>query len=54
MDDQDLITHLLGGLKVSYTPFITSYTLTTRDNDLTLDDFEAELLSFKAFLDSQQ
>ncbi|KAJ0076272.1 hypothetical protein Patl1_34415 [Pistacia atlantica] len=54
MDDQDLISHLLGGLKVSYTPFITSYTLSTRNVDLTLEDFQAELFSFETLLENQQ
>lgn len=53
MDDQDLIGQLLGGLRVSFTPFITFYTFATRDNDLSLDDFQAELLSFEAQLDNQ-
>ncbi|KAJ0038238.1 hypothetical protein Pint_21992 [Pistacia integerrima] len=54
MDDQDLISHILGGLKVSYTPFITSYTLSTRNVDLTLEDFQAKLFSFETLLENQQ
>ncbi|KAB5534648.1 hypothetical protein DKX38_017734 [Salix brachista] len=52
VNDQDFITFLLGGLRTTYTPFITSYNFACRDKELSLDDFQSELLSFEALVDA--
>jgi histone deacetylase 1/2 len=52
-DDQDLISFLLGGLWLVFTPFITSFNFACRDKDLSFDDFQAELLSFETLIDAQ-
>jgi hypothetical protein len=36
----------------TYTPFITSYNFACRDKDLSLDDFQSELLSFETLLEA--
>ena len=52
VDDQDFITFLLGGLRATYTPFITSYNFACRDKELSLDDFQYELLSFETLVEA--
>ncbi|KAA8524732.1 hypothetical protein F0562_011155 [Nyssa sinensis] len=52
-DDQDLISFLLGGLRPTFSPFITSFNFASCDNDLSFDDFQAELLSFETLIDAQ-
>ncbi|KAJ0113603.1 hypothetical protein Patl1_02880 [Pistacia atlantica] len=52
VDDQDLISFLLGGLQSSYTPFITSFTFASRETDFTFEDFQAELLGYENLLDA--
>ncbi|KAF9681349.1 hypothetical protein SADUNF_Sadunf06G0216700 [Salix dunnii] len=52
VNDQDFITFLLGGLRTTYTPFITSYNFACRDKELSLDDFQSELLSFETLVDA--
>ena len=36
-----------------FNPFITSYNFASRDKELTIDEFNAELLSYEALIDSQ-
>lgn len=50
--EQDLITYLLSGLKPHFMFFVTTYTFTTRDQDLPIDDFQAELLNFETFMEA--
>lgn len=52
-DDQDLISFLLGGLRPTFNPFITSFNFASRDKDLSFDDFQAEFLSFETLIDAQ-
>ena len=52
IDDQDFITFLLGGLRATYTPFITSYNFACRDKELSLDDFQSELFSFETLVEA--
>jgi len=52
VDDQAFITFLLGGLHATYTPFITSYNFACRDKELSLDDFQSELLSFETLVET--
>ncbi|KAL6314116.1 hypothetical protein AAG906_011854 [Vitis piasezkii] len=51
VDDQDLISFLLGGLQSSYTPFVTSFNFASRETDFTFEDFQAELLGYENLLD---
>ena len=53
VDDDDLITYLIGGLNFTFNPFISSFSFATRENGLTLEDFQAELLSYEALLENQ-
>ncbi|KAB5520251.1 hypothetical protein DKX38_024570 [Salix brachista] len=39
VDEQDLISYLLSGLKPQFMPFITAFTFATRETELSLDDF---------------
>lgn len=39
MDDQDLISFLLGGLQASYTPFITLFNFASCKTEFTFEDF---------------
>jgi len=52
VDDQDFITFLIGGLRPTFTPFITFYNFACRDKDLSLDDFQYELLNFETLLEA--
>ncbi|KAL6347614.1 hypothetical protein AAG906_026142 [Vitis piasezkii] len=51
VDDQDLISFLLGGLQSSYTPFVTSFNFASRNTDFTFEDFQAELLGYENLLE---
>ena len=50
IDDQDLISFLLGGLQSSYTPFVTSFNFSSRDTDFTFQNFQVELLGYENLL----
>jgi len=52
IDDQDFITFLIGELHPTFTTFIASYNFACRDKDLSLDDFQYELLSFETLLEA--
>jgi hypothetical protein len=52
--DEDLITYLTNGLNPSFNSFITSFSIMTRDKDLSLDDFQEELLNHETLLNHQQ
>ena len=54
IDDQDLISFLLGGLQSSYTPFVTSFNFVSHDTDFTFEEFQAELLGYENLLDVNQ
>ncbi|KAB5569875.1 hypothetical protein DKX38_003668 [Salix brachista] len=49
-DDQDLISFLSGVPRPVFAPFITSFNCACREKDLSLDDFQAELLSLRLSL----
>jgi hypothetical protein len=53
-EDEDLISFILSVLNPSYNSFVTSYTLTTRNNPLSFTDFQDELLNFEVMLNQQQ
>ena len=52
VDDEDLISYVVGGLNSSYHPFITSLSFATRDVPISFDAFQIELLNFEYLLES--
>lgn len=52
VEDDDLTTYVTHGLNPSYLPFMTSLSLATRDQPLSFDDFQTELLSNELLLDT--
>jgi hypothetical protein len=54
VDDEDLISYVVGGLNSSYPPFITTLGFVTRDTPISFDDFQMELLNYEQLLDSSQ
>ncbi|KAA8540491.1 hypothetical protein F0562_024590 [Nyssa sinensis] len=54
VDEEDLISYVVGGLNSAYHPFIKSLNFATRDSSITFDDFQTELLNYEQLLDLQQ
>jgi hypothetical protein len=52
--DEDLISFLLNGLNPSFNTFVTTISLLTREKQLTLDDFQEELINHETLLNQQQ
>ena len=42
IDDQDLISFILGGLNQEYNSFITSFNFVSKDNEFTFEDFSTQ------------
>jgi hypothetical protein len=53
VSDEDLISYLIGGINPRYNAFITSFTLMTKDESMSLADFQTFLLSHEQLLNSQ-
>jgi hypothetical protein len=53
VSDEDLISYLIGGLSPRYNAFITSFTLMTKDESMSLEDFQTFLLSHEQLLNNQ-
>ncbi|KAF5455849.1 hypothetical protein F2P56_025384 [Juglans regia] len=53
VDEEDLISYVIGGLNSIYNPFITSLNFATRDKPISFDDFQNELLNYEQLLASQ-
>ncbi|KAF9680063.1 hypothetical protein SADUNF_Sadunf06G0081000 [Salix dunnii] len=53
IEDDDLISYIIGGLSGAYNSFITSFSFATRDISLSFNDFQSELLSYEALLENQ-
>jgi hypothetical protein len=53
VSDEDLISYLIGGLSPRYNAFITSFTLMTKDESMSLEDFQTFLLSQEQLLNNQ-
>jgi hypothetical protein len=53
IDDEDLISYIIGGLSPIFNSFITSYTFITRENPLNFEDFRDELLNHEMLLNQQ-
>jgi hypothetical protein len=54
VEDDDLISYILGGLNSSYTAFITSFNFATRDSTISFEDFQAKLLNHEILLRNHQ
>jgi hypothetical protein len=52
--DDDLISLVMNGLNPSFTNFITSYSIATREKQLNFDDFHDELLNHEMLLNQQR
>jgi hypothetical protein len=53
VEEEDLISYIVGGLNSQFNPFVTSFSFATKDTSMTLEDFQAELLSYEQLLDNQ-
>jgi hypothetical protein len=53
MEDEDMISYIVSGLNPSFNSFITSYSFATRNSDLTLQEFQDELLNYETLLENQ-
>ena len=54
VDDEDLISYVVGGLTSSYHPFITTLSFITRTTAISFDHFQTELLNYEQLLDTSQ
>jgi hypothetical protein len=52
LDDDDLISFIISGLNNNYTGFVTVMSFSTRNSNISFDDFETELLSHELLLES--
>ena len=50
VDDDDLISFIIGGLNNTFTQFITSYSFHTRENSMSFFDLRSELLNHEIIL----
>lgn len=53
IDEDGLISYVVGGLSPSYQPFITFLNFATRDASIIFDDFQAKLLNYEQFIEAQ-
>jgi hypothetical protein len=54
IDDDDLISFVVSGLNPIFHTFVTVHSYATRDHDMTLADFQSELLNNETLLENQQ
>ena len=54
VDDEDLISYIVGDLNSSYQNFITTFSFVTREQSISFADFQAKLLNFDHMLDIHQ
>jgi transposase InsO family protein len=54
VNDEELISYIVGGLNSSYQNFITTFNFVTREQSISFADFQAELLNFDHMLDIHQ
>jgi hypothetical protein len=54
VEDEDLISYILGGLNPAYTTFITLFNFTTRTTSMTFEEFQTELLNHEILLGNHQ
>jgi hypothetical protein len=51
VEEEDLISYVIGGSNASYTTFITSSSFALDDSTMSFDDFQSKLLSHKMLLE---
>jgi hypothetical protein len=54
IEEEDLISYVLGGLSPTYTTFTTLFTFSTRSSSMSFEDFQAELLNHEILLGHHQ
>jgi hypothetical protein len=54
VEEEDLISYVLGGLSPAYTTFITLFTFFTRTSSMSFEDFQVELLNHEILLGHHQ
>jgi hypothetical protein len=54
IEDDDLIHFVISGLNPTFNAFITTFSLLNRDNSLSFDDFQHDLLNHERLLNQQQ
>jgi hypothetical protein len=52
VSDEDLISYIIGGLNPRYNAFITSFALMTKDESISLEDFQTLLISHEQLLNN--
>jgi hypothetical protein len=52
--DEELISFIINGLNPPFTSFITTYSFPTRENQISFDDFQHELLSHEMLLNQKK
>jgi hypothetical protein len=52
VEDEDLISYVVGGLSPSYHPFITTLSFVTQDSPISFDAFQLELLNYEQLLNA--
>ena len=53
IDDKDLISFIISGINPTYNSFITSYIFVNRENPLSFEDFQDEILNHEMLLNQQ-
>jgi len=51
VDDEDLISYVIGGLNPSYHTFVTTFSYGNRDIAVPFEDFQTELLNYEQLLE---
>jgi hypothetical protein len=54
VDDDDMISYVIGGLNPCFNTFVTVHSFTTQERDMNFADFQSELLNHEMLLESQQ
>jgi hypothetical protein len=53
VDNEDLISYIVGGLNPIFTPFITFLNFATQDQPISFNAFQSELLNYEQPLEAQ-
>ncbi|KAF5465069.1 hypothetical protein F2P56_015100 [Juglans regia] len=53
VEEEDLISYIIGGLNPPFNPFIVSCSFALRNDMMSLDDFQLELLSYEILIENQ-
>jgi hypothetical protein len=52
VEDEDLISYVIGGLNPSYHTFVTTFCYGNRDTSITFEDFQTELLNYEQLFEA--